>query len=177
MKQFIKIAGLISLILMILSVLSSQAEERPISESQVKAAFVFNVAHYVNWPSPNNDTILIGILGKGSLGQEWQKLSGKNMNGKKLTIFKSNDIDEMLRCQIVFIEESNPQKVSRILQVLRDYPLVTIGDFSSFTSMGGTLNVSLLHNHISFSINLAQARAVGINISSNLLKLATEVIQ
>lgn len=175
MKYFLKIFCLVVLTFHSLSVSSPQAEERLISENQAKAAFVFNVAHYVSWPLPHNDTMLICVLGKGSLTREWQNISGKILNGRKLIVFKSNDFDEMLNCQIIFIEETNQIKLSHTLQLLREYPIITIGDSPVFISSGGMLNVSLINNRISFSINLAQARAVGLDISSNLLKLATEV--
>jgi hypothetical protein len=120
---------------------------------------------------------MIGILGKGPLAHEWQSISGKSLNGMKLRVIKSNDVDELLDCQIVVIEETSPHKLSRILLLLRHYPVLTIGDSPVFISSGGSLNMTLLNSHISFSINLAQARAVGLDISSNLLKLAAEVIK
>ncbi len=155
----------------------SHAEERLISESQAKAAFVFKAAHYISWPPPASNALFIGVLGKGPLGREWQNISGKMVNGSKLIVIKSSDIDEMLNCRIVFIEENNQTRLSRILPILRDYPILTIGDSPAFISFGGILNISLLYTRITFSVNLIQARAVGLDISSNLLKLASEVIK
>jgi hypothetical protein len=153
------------------------AEDRLISENQAKAAFVFNVVRYVTWPPPDSNTVLIGILGKGPLSREWQSISGKTLSNRKLHVVKSNDVDEMLDCQLVVIEETSPNKLSRSLQKLRHYPILTIGDSPVFISSGGALNIAFLNNRISFSINLAQARASGLTISSNLLKLAIEVVK
>lgn len=177
MKYFLKIFCLTVIAFHSFFASSSEAEERLIGENQAKAAFVFNVVRYVSWPPPNSDTVLIGILGKGSLSSEWQSISGKSLNGKKLRVFKSNEIDDVLECQIVVIEETNHQKLSRILLLLKNYPILSIGDSPIFISSGGKLNVSLINNRISFTVNLAQARSVGLDISSNLLKLATEVIK
>ena len=177
MKYLFKIFCLTVLTLYSFSAPSLSAEERVIGENQAKAAFVFNVVRYVSWPPPLSDTVLIGVLGKGPLASEWQGLSGKSLNGKKLKVFKSNEIDEMLDCQIVIIEETNHQKLSRILLSLKNYPILSIGDSPVFISSGGKLNVSLVNNRISFTVNLAQARSVGLDISSNLLKLAAEVIK
>ena len=177
MNYYSKILCLIALTLLPLPMSAQAAEERLISESQAKAAFVFNVVRYVNWPPPGNDTVLIGILGKGPLSREWQSISGKTLSNRKLRIIKSNYVDEMLDCQLIVIEEAGPQKLPRILRILRDYPILTIGDSPVFLSSGGSLNISLRNNRISFSVNLAQTRAVGLNISSNLLKLAAEVIK
>lgn len=159
------------------SISAHAAEERLISEGQAKAAFVFNAVRYVNWPSSGSNTVLIGILGKGPLAHEWQSISGKTVNERRVRVVKSNDVDELLDCQIVVIEETSPHKLSRLLLSLRQYPILTIGDSPVFAGSGGSLNVSLRDNRISFSVNLVQTRSVGLEISSNLLKLATEVIK
>lgn len=177
MNFFCKIFCFVLLALYSHPIPAHAAEERLISESQAKAAFVFNVVRYVNWPLPGGNTVLIGILGKGPLTHEWQSISGKTLSGRKLRVVKSNDVDEMLDCQIVVIEDTSPHKLSRILLSLRHYPILTVGDSPAFISSGGSLNISLRDNRISFSVNLAQARSVGLDISSNLLKLATEVIK
>jgi hypothetical protein len=177
MNHYVKILCIVILAIYSSYVPSACAEERLISENQAKAAFVFNVVRYVNWPPPGSDAVLIGILGKGPLSREWQSISGKTMSSRKIRVVKSNDVDEMLDCQLVVIEENSPHKLSRILQTLRHYPILTIGDSPVFISSGGSINITLLNNRITFSINLAQARANGLTISSNFLKLATEVVK
>lgn len=177
MNNYLKIFCLTVLTLYSICFSSAEAEERLINENQAKAAFVFNVVRYVSWPPPGGDTVLIGIFGKGPLSREWQSISGKTLNNRKLLVIKSNDIDEMLDCHLVVIEETSPSKLSRILQKLRHYPILTIGDSPVFIRSGGSLNITLLNNRISFSVNLAQTRAGGLDISSNLLKLAAEVIK
>jgi len=177
MNCFCKIICLVALTLHYLPISAYAAEERMISENQAKAVFVFNVVRYVKWPLPGATTVLIGVLGKGPLAHEWQSISGKTVNGRKLRVIKSNDVDELLDCQIVVVEETSPHKLSRILISLRQYPILTIGDSPVFIGSGGSLNMTLIENRISFSINLAQARAVGLDISSNLLKLSAEVIK
>jgi hypothetical protein len=178
MKYIVKICCLLLLTLYSQYALPAYANERSVSENQAKAAFVYSTVHYVTWPSTSNgNTLLIGVLGKGSLDSEWLNITGKTIGGKKLSVFKSNNIDDMLDCQIVIIEESIPGRLSRILSVLRDYPILTVGDSYFFLQAGGIMNISVPNNRISFSVNLSQARAVGLVISSNLLKLATEVIK
>jgi hypothetical protein len=178
MKYIIIICSLIFLTLYSLSALPAHADERSVSENQAKAAFVFNAVHYVTWPSTTRgNLVVIGVLGKGSLESEWLNITRKTIGGKKLTVFKSNNIDDMIDCQIVIIEESSPSRLSRIMPLLRDYPILSVGDSSAFLQAGGILNISVINNRISFSVNLSQARTAGLVISSNLLKLATEVIK
>lgn len=177
MILFIKNIFLVVLAFQLLCTPSAQAQEQLINENAAKAAFVYNVALYVSWPPPQSDTILVGILGKGPLEPEWKNLTGKALNNRKVKVFKSNDIEELLECQIVFIEESSPKKLSRILSQLKNYPILTIGDSPAFSNLGGMLHVSVKNNRITFVANQIQARSSGLEISSKLLKLATEVIK
>lgn len=167
----------LSLTLLMGGLSSLHAEMGQINEDQAMAVFVVNVARYVNWPGQQGDTVLIGILGKGNLSREWQNISGKVTNGRRYNVIKSTDVYEMTDCNIVVIEETNSNRLSRNILLLRRYPIITISSSSDFITIGSTINVALTNNRISFAVNLRQARSVGLDISSNLLKLATEVIR
>lgn len=175
-KYFYIFYCLVSLAFHTIGVSTPHAEVQ-INEDQAITAFVINVARYVNWPAPQGDSIQIGVLGKGPLSRDWQRISGKVIHGRKYNVIKSTDVYEMTDCNIVVIEETNPGRISRNILLLRRYPIVTISSSSDFLTTGGTINLALTNNRITFAINLGQARSVGLDISSNLLKLATEVIK
>jgi hypothetical protein len=177
MKYTSLLFSLIFLTLFTTGVPIAHAEVRQINEDQAMTAFVANVARYVSWPAQQGDTVVIGILGKGNLSREWQSLSGRIINGRRCNVIKSADTYDMIDCHIVVIEETNASRLSRSLLVLRRHPIITISSSSDFTATGSTINVALTNNRITFAVNLGQARSVGLDISSNLLKLATEVIR
>lgn len=155
---------------------SAWAEKPHSSESQVKAAFVFNVARYVSWPLSGNDPFVIGVLGRGALDGAFQDLKGKSIHGRALEIRKSDDLDDLLNCQIIFILPSKRKNISRILLQLQDYAVLTVSDMEGFTQTGGMVHLIREDERIRFKINLASAQRSGLKISSQLLKLAKEVI-
>lgn len=176
MKPLFRICCLAVLMLQLTTALSF-ADDKLVSEAQARAAFLVNIARYVTWPQQYNDSLVIGILGKGALGNEWHGVTSKMFHGRRVKVLKSNELDELSECNLLYIEENNSKKLSRLLLTLRDRPVLTIGDSPEFLLLGGTLNMFVQDNRLAFSINLAQARSVGLEISSNLLKLASEVIK
>ena len=154
-----------------------RAESRQPSESQINAAFVYNVIRYVTWPQSNSNTLLIGILGRGSLDRAWLELKGKTVHGKTLDVRKSDDLEDLIGCQIVFIGAPTRKNVSRILLVLHEHPILTICDASGFAQSGGMVHLFTENEKIRFKVNLSAARQSGLKISAQLLKLAKEVIE
>lgn len=153
------------------------AEIRPASENQVNAAFVYNVARYVSWPQAGNGTLLIGILAKGSLDPAWQQLKGKSAQGRILDIRRSDDLEELAGCQIIFIPNPTRKNLSRVLLALQDHPVLTISNTHGFAHAGGMIHLFTENDRIRFKINLSAARQSGLKISAQLLKLAKEVIE
>jgi hypothetical protein len=153
------------------------AENRLPSENQVNAAFVFNVASYVSWPQSSSGTFLIGIFGKGSLDKAWQDLKGKSVHGRIVDIHKSDDIEDLTNCQIIFIGAPAKKEISRILLVLLEHPILTISNANGFAQSGGMVHLLMENDRIRFKINLSAARQSGLKISAQLLKLAKEVIE
>jgi len=153
------------------------AENHQPSESQVNAAFVYNVARYVTWPQSTSGTFLIRILGKGSLDRAWQELKGKPVHGKSLDVRKSDDLEELTGCQIIFIGAPTRKNISRILLVLQEHPILTISNMNGFAQSGGMVHLFTENDRIRFKINLSAARQSGLKISAQLLKLAKEVIE
>jgi hypothetical protein len=152
------------------------AENNQPSENQVNAAFVYNVARYVSWPQSTSGSFMIGILGKGSLDRAWLELKGKQVHGRTLEVRKSDDLEELTSCQIIFIGAPTRKNISRILLVLQDHPILTISNLNGFAQSGGMVHLFTENDRIRFKINLSAARQSGLKISAQLLKLAKEVI-
>ena len=64
-----------------------------------------------------------------------------------------------------------------MLDELRDTPALTVADTPGAARQGVALNMAVVQNRIAFEANLQAARAARLNLSSKLLRLATEVHQ
>jgi hypothetical protein len=147
------------------------------SEYEVKAAFIYNFAKFIDWPSDNQkdsvNTINIGVLGDDPFDGAIEKtIGGRKIRGKSLVVMKSDDIDHLQSCHILFICQSENERIDTILESLKGLNILTVSEEEYFTYRGGIVRFYKEDNKIRFEFNLAAARKAGLAISSKLLKVA-----
>src|SRR5258708_5699819 len=75
------------------------------NEYEVKAAFLYNFARYVEWPADAfanpNSPIALCILGRNPFGGALeQAAAGKMIDGRPFVVRQISDIQQPLTCQI-----------------------------------------------------------------------------
>jgi YfiR/HmsC-like len=140
-------------------------------EYEIKAAYLYNFIKYVDWPS-YGDTISIGVLGNDPFGPALAPLNGKMVKGRRLVTKHLDSVREAQQCQIIFVSSSEKQRLQEIFESLRSARVLTVGETQGFADGGGIINFIEENNKIRFEINAEAARRTGLNISSELLKLA-----
>lgn len=145
-------------------------------EYLVKAAFVYNFARFVEWPSERSQEpdgpFTLSVLGKDPFGASLESIRGKRVKGRDMEIRRVDGIENLQRCHILFISGSEKENLSRILMKVSDWPVLTVSDMDGFAHRGGMINFRTVEKKIRFEINLNAAERTGLKISSKLLKLA-----
>jgi hypothetical protein len=158
----------------------SSAHAQYPSEYEVKAAFLYNFAKFVEWP-PNlaanaHDPFVIGIVGRDPFGDAVeQTLLRKTLNGRPLAVQRVKREEEARGCQILFVSPSERKRLKALLANLQGNPVLTVGDVENFCKSGGMIAFTLEDNRVRFEINVDAAQRVGLRISSRLLSLAKVV--
>jgi len=140
-------------------------------EYEIKAAYLYNFIKYVDWPS-YGETISIGVLGNDPFGTALAPLNGKIVKGRRLVIKHLDSVRDAQQCQIIFVCSSEKQRLQEIFESLRSARVLTVGETQGFADGGGIINFIEENNKVRFEINAEAARRTGLNISSELLKLA-----
>jgi len=138
-------------------------------EYQVKAAFLFNFLKFVEWPPASPDVPwVIGVLGHDPFGDALDlTVRGKIVNGRKIDVRRYDKADEVKDCNILFIGRTEYERTGIPTQP----GLLTVGESSGFLKAGGTISFYIEDNRVRFEIRAASARASGLRVSSQLLKL------
>jgi hypothetical protein len=162
--------------LLLTSGASAQSGGQP-SEFQVKAAFLYNFAKFVEWPSetfPNaSGPIILGLLGGDRFEPVLaETIEGKSANGRPLVIRRLNLEQDLKSCHILFVSGSEQKRVALIAETLRGARVLTVGESSGFARQGGMINFTLEENKIHFEANPDAAMQGGLKFSSKLLALA-----
>ncbi len=156
-----------------------RAEHSLAGEYQVKAAFLLNFANFVQWPDGAlaDDTFTIGVLGQDPFDSAIDSLKGKTFKGRRVVVRRYDEPEDARQADILFISVSEKRVLPHILKTLRGRSILTVGDGKGFGRSGVMINMILLHKRVGFEINLTAAHRDGLKISSQLLKLAQEVIE
>jgi hypothetical protein len=78
-------------------------------------------------------------------------------------------------CDLVFICESEQERIPEILDRLKARPVLTISDCSDGARKGVMVNFMIDERRVRFEINLGAVKSSGLNPSSHLLKVAKAI--
>ena len=150
---------------------------KPVNEYDLKAAFLFNFAQFVDWPSkafPTPETpITIGILGDDPFGHTLNEIvANEAVRSRRLIVRRFRSVEEIGPCHILFINPSESMSLPRILAALRHRSILTVGETPDFATRSGMIGFVVSDNRLRLRINLAAARAARLTISSKLLRQA-----
>lgn len=152
----------------------------PAGEYQVKAAYLFNFGQFVEWPAAAFASpaapFVIGILGEDPFGGALdQVVRGESLRGHPLAVRRFNEPEEISDCNILFIGRGEATRLERTLQALRGRHILTVTDFTGSGSHAAIIVLLTENNRIRMRINVAEARANALVISSKLLRPAEVV--
>lgn len=139
--------------------LASGRELQP-NEYQVEAAFLFNFLKFVQWPSPaGTRPWTICVAGSSDFTAILEDtVRGKAVNGQPVLVKRVASFADAQNCNIAFALAPQPS-----VPVLPG--VLTVGS-------GAIITFYLDDNQIRFEVRLDAAKAAGLQLSSQLLKLA-----
>ena len=151
------------------------------SEYEVKAAFLFNFAKFVEWPagtfSSANTPFRICVLGKDPFGSTLDRIvADKTLNERRIEVDRSTTLADTKNCQILFLASSEARRMAQIVQQLKAGGVLTVADTSGFAQMGGMINFVLDDDRVRFEINLRAAEAAHLKLSARLVTVAERVL-
>jgi len=153
-------------------------------EHRVKAAFLYNFAKFIDWPGNKPDQgFQFCIIGEKSLGMAMEAVAGKTVRGQVISVQRSPVYDQKSDCHLLFVSKSSGSSVKSFVDRLTRQGVVTVGEGEQFVRYGGMIgftkknkaNVAPGRVRVGFAINVDTARRAGVQVSSELLKLATVV--
>lgn len=149
------------------------------SQYDVEAAYLFNFAKFVTWPpaSPGQGGAFnICVLGDNPFGPSLDRIiTGEKIDGKVVVDKKISSPEEAPACSILYISSSEASRLGRILNLVKDAPILTVSDIPDFAEHGGIIQFVLRENRVRFEVNLVPVQRDHLIFSSELLKVAVGV--
>lgn len=147
-------------------------------EYQLKAAFLYNFAKFVEWPAGTfaaaDRPIVIGVFRANPFGDVLEKtVAGRKINGHPVVVEQVHTVAAARQMQILFVGVTQDAAVAALTESLKGSTVLTVGESAMFARRGGIITFWLQHDSLRFTINTGAAREAQLKISAQLQKLAT----
>jgi hypothetical protein len=147
------------------------------SEQDVKAAFLYHFAQYVEWPasafaSPSAP-LVVGVLGAADAMPAVEgAVRGKSVQGRAIVVRRLSAPGDALGCHVVFVPASEASRAPGLFKAVGRRPVLTVGEADGFAHSGGNIELVVADGRVAFRVNPAAATRAGLTVSSKLLRLA-----
>lgn len=152
----------------------AQAQE-PNAEYQLKAAFLYNFAKFVEWPVntfPDSTTpFMICALGIDPFGSSLDAIAGKTVKDRTLVIKRIRSGGAVTGCQILYVSPNELPQAADLLRTVQKAPVLTVCDMDACAESGLMLNMRMVGNRVQLDINLEAVQHTPLKVSSQLIKL------
>jgi hypothetical protein len=164
----------------LLALVFAVAARGQVSEYQAKAAFLYNVTKFVEWPSQSfraaGEPLVVCILGENPFGESLEDaVRGKKIGSRPVIVRYVVRVSECDDCHVLFVSASERRRLRTILGAFRSSAVLTVGDTDGFAGEGGVVNFCLEGGRIRIEVNVDAAERAKLRISAKLLSLASIV--
>ena len=142
----------------------------------LKAKFIARFVQLTEWPPPPPSQFRYCVAGNLALLAALQHTKLYSSNGEPLHIVAIDQPAQALSCQLLVLSLQQHAELSRWQQQLQQTPVLIITDNSEAFYRLAMIGLVTTPDGISFRINHSLAEQRGLKLSSQLLKLATEVL-
>lgn len=171
---------LFAVALILFNVAAGQQTRRTVDEASVIVAYLYNFGKFVEWPegtfmSPDVP-VRFCFYGADSLGAIADSLQGKPVGGHAIEVARIRRGGEIAGCHVLYVDVSERLYMRPLLNLVEEQPVLTVSEAEGFAAAGGVIGLVYADSKLKFEINVGVAEKARLHLSSQLLKLAVDVI-
>lgn len=153
------------------------ARKTPLDEYQVKAAFLYRLPSFIEWPDEawpaDGEPFYACVLGRDPFGEYIDHFDGKQVRGRRFTVRRIESLDSRKTCHLIFVCRDDSEKLRTENGDYRLRFALTVGEGREFAAQGGIISFVVANKRVGLSVNLAASYAAGLRLSSKLLDVAS----
>lgn len=162
-----------------ISIAQSRMDDQPraVPEYAMKAAYLYNFAQLTDWPTQptSADNFTLCIAGQGEVIDALAGMAGRSVRGRALKPVRISQAVEAAQCDMLYVGDGSGQRGSRMVELLRGKPVLTVTDDPRVAREGAMLLIVPDGKRLAFEVNLDSAARSQLKFSSKLLRLASRV--
>ncbi len=163
-----------------LAALSAQTRSPSTREYEIKAEFLHKVVPFIDWPEgafgASTSPLVLCVLGVDPFGPALDSVEGRTAQGRTIEVRRFDGLEDLDECHILFISSSERGRLADVVESLGSSSVLTVGEMEDFAERGGIISLGVTRNRLRFEVNLEAGNRAGLQLSSQLLALATGII-
>lgn len=151
-----------------------------VTAEEVKAAFVYQIARYVEWPGnafPRPATPLtITVAGADALASELSRIvKGRTLHDRPIVVQRLKDASALAGTHLLFVGQDQRARLAELAPAARKSGILIVSEWESALSAGAMVNFVMVEGRIRFQVALDAVQRSGLKMSSRLLAVAQQV--
>ncbi len=140
-------------------------------EEKIIAAFIWKFLEFIEFPS-SHESFVVGFVGSSRVENFFAEIVRQKRltSGQVIETRRITSLDEVARCQVVFVAQSENSRLPQILTKTKGKSILTIGIDSDFLLRGGMMNFYIDNAKVRFEYNSDEIAAGKLRCSSQLLR-------
>lgn len=156
-----------------------QPKAEGLSDAQIKAAYLYNFAKFIEWPADTvaaDAPLTLCVIGNNVLDGALQALDGRKAGEHALRVEARGFADfNPAGCHLLFVGATEQPRFLVTLKTVGRAPVLTLSDIADFAEKGGGIALLFRDNKVVFEVNLESIRNAGLRLPGQLLNIATYV--
>ena len=167
---------IVAAVLCLLFVAPAAGQETGPGEYEVKAAFLYNFALYVEWPADaaaGGGAIKVGVLGRDVFDGALEKiLKDRTAQGKPVEVVRFATSADVKPCHLLFVPVAEQDQLGKIAGALKGSSTLIVSEFDGAVLKGAVLNFYLENKRVRLEVNPDAAARENLRIDAKVLRLA-----
>lgn len=151
------------------------AQEVLYEDEEVKAAFIYHFATFIQWPetAPPAAAFTVAVLGDDEVADELEAfLPGREIQGRPMELRRLRSMDELQDAAVLFIGTDRKFRLADLIRKVEGRPMLVVTDAPGALKDGAMINFQVVDDRVRFEISLTAAERAGLELSSRLLSAA-----
>jgi hypothetical protein len=152
---------------------------RAVDEAELKAAIVFNILLFVDWPSsvlPSRSALVLCFGPNGGLNTAFKRLAGREVRGHPLEL-RELEPAAAKPCHALYVDAADRTRLAALLKPLAAGGALIVSDDAAAPKELTAIVLQRAGNKIVFDVHLQPVRQSQLQLSSKLLRLARAVTE
>jgi hypothetical protein len=149
------------------------AQQIQAEEEKIEAAFIWQFFQFIEFPAQTlQEPFIVGFIGTSRVEIFLAEIIRQKrlQDGRAVEVRHLNNLDEIIRCNAIFVAPSENARLTQILTKTRGRGILSIGHDDDFLLRGGMMNFYIENTRVRFEYSTEEIASSKLRFSSQLLR-------